>query len=328
MAPGADGSSLDVPLNGCRRCNRITQSGPKCIICGVITHAGCLKYLKQVKIISEKEINCCVGDCDVDEVLKSQSTLATVSTDVKDLEIAYLRQLLEQKDVIIENQADLIKALKDQVLFLKGGFNDNGKFFPPKETAAETSTLVSGGVAGAAAGGVPGMVTSSVKSTVNKRKPAQRSNNGAPQNEMITIQAVQEAVAKAKCDNIINLGQGVVKPQYGVSGGSKPYRRKNEPIIGDRPVDSQCTLRAATSFTHWHVYRLHPDTRAGDVVDYLKVDFPGVSVEALKSANPALYSSFKVTVEAKDGSRVSEPGLWPCGTRINRFFLSRDKNKS
>lgn len=69
---------------------------------------------------------------------------------------------------------------------------------------------------------------------------------------------------------------------------------------------------------------MQPETLPEEnIVTYLEKDFPGVVVERLKSANPAAYSSFKVTVGEADGPKIMNADLWPSGTRINRFFLAR-----
>lgn len=100
-------------------------------------------------------------------------------------------------------------------------------------------------------------------------------------------------------------------------------RRSNRPIIGEKETDDNCKIRAASTYTYWHVYRLHPQTTAEEISSYLVTDFPSIRVEQLQSRNPAVYSSFKLTVEEKDSRQVVDPKIWPAGARINRFFLSK-----
>lgn len=233
-------------------------------------------------------------------------------------------------DVRIVNNAAGKKSNSAELNHKDGGFVNNKIKLPPKQSAVKTSPSVCDSVASVIIGNLPRTETDLPKPRADKKQKSMQRTSAIEDHSPseISAQAVREAITKAKCSSVIDLNQNVDRPHSGGINGSRSFvKRKNEPIIGDRPADLQCKLRAATSFTYWHVYRLHPDTKADDVVNYLKTDFPSVLVETLKSANPAVYSSFKVMVEAKDGARVSDPGLWPSGTRINRFFLARDKYK-
>lgn len=67
-----------------------------------------------------------------------------------------------------------------------------------------------------------------------------------------------------------------------------------------------------------------------NVVLYLEANLAGneltdVRVEKLKSIDPTVYSSFKVSVRESDDPKILDAGLWPSGTRINRFFLARTR---
>lgn len=233
-------------------------------------------------------------------------------------EVDYLRELLRHKAMIIDGQADLIRSLKDQITLLKEAALTSGaaaacsidstmhqkptgeRVLPQKTQVRSSSTTVAGG-------------------QFNMQQERVKQANGLADN---TKSDTHEAIARAKLRNIINLTNDD-DDVGGQEWKTVKYPRRRKTIIGERASSETCRLRAATTYSHWHVYRLHPDTTSDEVENYLKNEFPGVVVETLKSANPSVYSSFKVTVAEKDGDRILDAGLWPSGTRINRFFLPK-----
>lgn len=320
----------DVPMsapnnNFCKRCNRPTQSGFKCTVCGVISHPGCVKLMKNVKVLSDDEIICCSSE----KPQKSTAIVESVSNESDTSEIFYLKELLRHKDSIIENQADLINSLKDQISLLK---NVKGNNFPPIATpSGETKSsptlanVVKSGQHGIRAGSSTSLQKTAAK---GKHTPTNgstyptgttRSNPGQSSSRIVTTADVHEALTRMKCDDIINL-----EPE---SEKKRTRFVARDPIIGEKPVDNNSKLRPAVSYNHWHVYRLHPDTTTKDLEDFLRsgYDFSEIRVEKLQSRNPEAYSSFKLTVQEKDSQRIRDPKLWPSGARINRFFLPRDK---
>lgn len=255
-------------------------------------------------------------------------------------EVGYLRELLRHKDLIIENQADLIKSLKEQIVLLKAGrtqslaMGDKTDFIQasnPKSIVRKSKTDTSHANASVSA-----LRVGSKKQQNAKSDPGAVEQGNVREMEVNTVRDsggnkcasnisnydVHEALTKAKLHDIIHLSGDA--HDDGEWRKAQP-RRRNKPIIGKKADDSKCGLRAAESYSHWHVYRLHPKTVTGDVEAYLCNQFPGVLVEKLNSSNPELYSSFKVTVKENDGDRILDESLWPNGTRINRFFLARNR---
>lgn len=235
----------------------------------------------------------------------------------------YLKELLKSRDMVIQNQADLIISLKEQINLLKA------TIITPTNLSARSTTKS------------PNQPGNLVRSTVAKSKPCDGqqsaiegntpSMNNDEASQVVTRKDVCEAVTRTKLNDIIHLTDtdGVAGSDVNKRTDWKtvPVRRnRRETVIGERVVGGDHGLRAAIAFSHWHVYRLHPDTTVEEVEDYLKVDFPHVKVEILKSFNPAEYSSFKVSVREADGSRLANANLWPSGARINRFFLPRKKS--
>lgn len=103
-------------------------------------------------------------------------------------------------------------------------------------------------------------------------------------------------------------------------GRTRDPRRK---IVTGAKAVNECSIRAADQMCFLHVYKLHIDTTVANLQDYLKVQFPEAKVEELKSAHPELYTSFKITVYKKNMGAAMDPGMWPEGVKINRFFHRR-----
>lgn len=232
-------------------------------------------------------------------------------------EIDYLKELLKQKDIIIDSQADLINSLKEQILLLKRniGFATTSPTLNPIPVSSATNAATHAAHRKQQSSSAPARKTDGSSGQLVNEEGAKVG---------VTNLDVHEAIAKAKLNNIVNLTSDTedkVQNEWKTVGS----RRRKKTIVGEKPNDSACKLRAVEALSHWHVYRLHPDTRTEDVTNYLRNDFPEVLVESLKSANPEVYSSFKVTVPQRDGPRILDVALWPSGTRVNRFFLPKNR---
>lgn len=255
-------------------------------------------------------------------------------------EVGYLRELLRHKDLIIENQVDLIKSLKEQIVLLtvdrtqSRALGDKADFIQAsnsKSVVRKCNTATSHANASMSALSVESKKRQNTKSDPGAVKQGNvremevnpvRSGSNSKCASNISNYDVHEALTKARLHDIIHLSGDAHEDEEWRKVQS---RKRNKPIIGKKADDNKCGLRAAESYSHWHVYRLHPKTVTGDVEAYLCNQFPGVLVEKLNSSNPELYSSFKVTVRESDGDRILDESLWPNGTRINRFFHARNR---
>ncbi|CAH0563073.1 unnamed protein product [Brassicogethes aeneus] len=83
-----------------------------CVICGRTSHKGCVKQLKSVQIVNDKEIKCCEGIQDNDA---SFSSAYDSSEDTKSMEIGYLKLIIEQKDTTIKDLREFISTLNRQI---------------------------------------------------------------------------------------------------------------------------------------------------------------------------------------------------------------------
>lgn len=247
-------------------------------------------------------------------------------------EVDYLRDLLRHKDIIIRNQADLIMSLKDQIGLMKA--HQAYKNVPPEnkpihapqrsESRRTTSNVV----------GVPPKGEKPQSGwPVKDKQPAddecevsdalpRRSENGDGTSSTISNCDMHMALTRTKLQGYINLNES---PEANKRPRGPRSKRENQTIIGKKSADGNSSLRAAESYSHWHVYRLHPETKPEDVLAYLQADFPKVQVEKLDSVSPEVYSSFRVSVRENDVQKILNPDLWPSGARVNRFFLPRRK---
>lgn len=332
MAPSNEDVVSEARVNCCKRCKQQTQNGLKCIVCGVITHQSCAKQLKGVKFISEGHINCCVSDSSTANVDKHKYPALV---DAKSVEIKYLKELLKQKDLIIEtqvtaisNQADLIDSLKDQINMLKNKVK--AVTFPPKSTSIPPVTQEDPVATVQDASGAAGNLFEFDGTRVHAAAVEGGQSVAYQQRPGTSRQAMLEIAAAGKVQpvstGLLKQGrqdeQGFKLVEHRKRGQQK--QRLNKPVIGELPEDGGCHLKAAMTYNYWHVYKLDPNTTAGDLKDYLKREFPEVLVENLKSRNPEEYASFKIAVSERNRDSIRKPSLWPAGVRINRFFLPRN----
>lgn len=340
-------ASTGAAPKGCKRCGNIAKSGLKCIKCGVLTHKKCCERLK-LRVYNL--INCC--DEITDEVGDDAESTQIASSDVveepadattSEIEIFYLKQMLRQKDVIIENQNVAITALQDQVQLLKSSVympsaTSNGpKPMQRLKKAADSSSYA--------------------KVTVNKSETYRKTDNTSGGNSLeiatdnrgrtvrfesengdsdvninkqtITSEKVRNAIHSAqkhqKLNSIINLGGDSGFPKTSNTPGVNEHRRnnygnRNQPIVGKKVINESSGLKAAVRKAFLHVYKLHPDTELDTLTAYLQPTFPEVKIEKITSLRPEHYSSFKVEVDFDNMEKIKDPELWPAGTCVNRFF--------
>ncbi|KAG5863638.1 hypothetical protein JTB14_018348 [Gonioctena quinquepunctata] len=96
----------------CKKCEIIAHSGPKCSLCGTVSHNSCVSYLKNVKFLDDNTFICCEVESKCGDDLDITFSGAN---DGDYSEIYYLEEIISQKDLIIKNQVDVICSLKEQI---------------------------------------------------------------------------------------------------------------------------------------------------------------------------------------------------------------------
>lgn len=134
--------------------------------------------------------------------------------------------------------------------------------------------------------------------------------------------AVHEAATKAKCQELITLGETEREApnEWKIVSRRRKTRNRNMPVVGEIEHTASSTLKAAPRKAHFHVYRLAPETTEENVIQHLKIKFPEVECQGLKSRYPDQYASFKVTVRSESAQEIMKPSCWPKGACINKFF--------
>lgn len=88
-------------------------------------------------------------------------------------------------------------------------------------------------------------------------------------------------------------------------------------VIGSGNTDK---LKTVPKKAYLFVSRLDPSTTTDDLQALLRDRFPEVLCEQMASKYPQYYSSFKVTIYLHRLGDAMDPGNWPDGCYISRFF--------
>lgn len=99
-------------------------------------------------------------------------------------------------------------------------------------------------------------------------------------------------------------------------------KKRNNMIIGS---SKSTTLISAPkkSLFHIHVSRLDPSTTVEDFHRFVNETITDFTCEKLKSKQPDIYSSFKLSFPSVYASKLNDPTFWPEGVTVNKFFLRR-----
>ncbi|CAH1101689.1 unnamed protein product [Psylliodes chrysocephalus] len=277
-------------MNKCKRCGNSVTTGPKCIICGVMSHNSCLKMLRNAIIIDNKTSNC----CNTDSVETPTNILENISVNesVNEVKLKYLEEILKQKDLVIENQKIAIGALQEQITYLKV----SNTLDPKRQTPDVTTQL---------------------------------STNNSNGKNMVKIstrdvsQAVHNAHARVICDKYVNENTNLQQLEtdnanhnYYTSGR---VGRRNRNLIMGNANTTNCSLKAAirTVYKHLHVTNMDPATSQEELLSYLQGVIPSVKVEKLNSRFPDDYASFKVSAPINEHQQLLVPEIWPDKVKVN-----------
>ncbi|CAH1110445.1 unnamed protein product [Psylliodes chrysocephalus] len=117
-------------VSGCKRCKKVTTSGLKCIVCGIVSHPSCLNSIKNAKKIDENSCNCC------GEINESACAIADISTDNLLEKLKHFEELVISKNQTIQYQEIAIKSLQDQVGLLQKSLCSVSIQYPKKISTA------------------------------------------------------------------------------------------------------------------------------------------------------------------------------------------------
>lgn len=147
------------------------------------------------------------------------------------------------------------------------------------------------------------------------------SNNRVPTGQVVTRQQLASAISEAESRSI--MGVPVNPPEREETNWrtvTNKRRRHHKAITG---TGTNCTIKAVPSLTYYHIYRLDPACTETDIKNYLISLIPEVTCEKLQSRRADEYSSFKIGVNDSHSENITDPTLWPPGTKISKFFHLR-----
>ncbi|XP_031358058.1 uncharacterized protein LOC116181770 [Photinus pyralis] len=314
----------------CKRCNKIPQIYVKCVKCDTVYHPGCAKQLKTVKFINDKQINCCTTGTQIDA---SEATKCESSPQVNSLqlEISYLKDLLNEKNNVIDNQKIAIHALEGQISLLNKIYRVEslGHVYDIPATSKSNATSKTNKQPTN-----PKTETRQSKRNIDAKNGeelhsekkgdtiAQRSGSPKKAKQSTSNAGTSYAATVSNGTKISNEGEEVTPSQnWSVV---RPKRSTRQVIVGNKSnTELTGSIKAVEKRVYAHVYKLDPETTEDMVRNYLRTEFPEVICEKLSSKHPEYYSSFKVTVLEKHLSKIMDPATWPVGTCVNRIFYEK-----
>lgn len=258
------------------------------------------------------------------DAVKSKNAAKTDQNDrFPPSETKYLKIVLEQKDVIIDNQRIAIKSLQDHNALLTNLLGMDEKAPNRKNTKPVPSTS-SGAEVNLNSGSYKTACAAVTVSEIH-----------APYSDSDTVVSKTKTSSKVALGNTNHVGadhlippnMSSIRDDIGFTGKGRTLR--GVPRGGTRPSgqrtmvgsgDDVCGIAAVPSLNYYHVYRLSPTTSVDELQNYLKTSFPEVTCEKLQSRHPDEYSSFKVGISETNIDSFLDPSKWAKGTRINKFF--------
>lgn len=325
----------------CSLCNKkITKhdEGLACSKCSGFVHLACSKIsesefvrLRQEKLEKDWVCEACTtADCTGAMIVSAEvpkDTDVTVSNGNCGIERHYLKEIIRQKDLVIENQKVAIQALQEQLILLRANV-----YVPSATSIGDGRSEVSTYAEAVAGNSTSTSVASPSVHKLQVTRESEKDHRGrhARKNtavskivgRMKTPIAVERTTRggqlRAGMEEITGLGYGVAS--------HLASNDKNRPVVGTRIFnedDNTLNLRAVKKKAFIHVYKLHPDTEVDALTAYLTPSFPEVKVDKLVPATPRHYASFKIEVDYDNKAGVEDPELWPSGACVRRFFHRR-----
>lgn len=335
MAPSVV-DMLNLPPNlPCRRCKTTPVSGLKCVLCGSVLHPSCVKFLKNVEMIVEgKFVRCCAEvTVDLDKTL--DPTVVSVGEESNDsslhMEINYLKQICHEKDklnsekdLVIATQAELIKSLKEQIIYMKTinlTCPPSGETMQTRQAPGSNLTKDSDTASQISAKELHLSINSQViDRTVSL--PSDKNSNSSTKSYLDAAKSTGPVLRQGVSSEADTINTKLTKKNPTTrttqnSSSSENRAPKAKQLIG---LAQNIALLSAPRLSFLHVYKLHPETTEHQLTEYLKAMFAEVECEKLNSKFPQYYASFKVSIQQDNLTRAMDPAIWPAGTHVNKFY--------
>lgn len=249
-----------------------------------------------------------------------------------------LRQSLEQAHKRLIDQEEIIRLLKNRAINQSSSIN-HSKFKKVKVGESIKSAKLSRAVSshadvvfcGDATGDKDGDVTnsvdvnpivsvdlnggSSVSATVIK---PDRMRTVTFENDMsLSLPSTETKISDG------DLVGGGVDAEYGIKSKLGDSRNVNvNVIIGSN--DGTGKVSAVERLGYLFVYRLGPNITEEELDEYLKNVAPTINFRSTLVKKSDLSTSFRVSFPLSHVDEVYEPGIWPKGAAVRRYFFRRN----
>ncbi|KAJ3652681.1 hypothetical protein Zmor_018625 [Zophobas morio] len=283
MASASNDAKLGAP---CKKCKNKVVTGLKCETCSQMFHRSCAKLC--TKILNDNTFKCCENS---DQNISITDSDFWETLDGAEIDSRVMSYIIKQKDLIIEQQQQQIILLKSQL----------EKMTPMQSPMTSDKN--------------PEAKKNEAKPNINKKQGGKEAQKTTliPQNNNITKKTEKEIESHIK-----NSESGKFPKAEWKVVSPKRKRSYRKPVVGCLPETS--SIQAIPRSAYIHVYRLHPDTAAEDLKNFLNQKVSVKEVVKLDSKHPELYSSFKVGVDYVELESAMNPELWPKGACVNKFF--------
>lgn len=354
-------AKVNGPTKQCIRCKRFPVSGLKCKKCDSLSHPGCIKHLQGVKFLNTETIICCEPESNLntDKDTPEQSeagedetritdpiTISAQAEDIEHNEIRYLKEIIIQKDCIIENQKIAINALQGQVCLLQQNL-EFCKLSKITTSCGQATRHIDAAVEGRqpTPQGSSQVTNDNSQSNKNKKnevnfgtfekKKHNNKNNNKKRNNSNNFTSDQVA-------NAIKDAIKVQKPQTeddenelassNLEGWKTvDYRKKKHTNLTG---SGTTTFFEAAEKQMWlYVGRTKPNTTVQMIINHLNHHFPNniFSAEEIKKHenNKCPNKAFKIGADFALRDVLLQKEYWPANTIINRYkFFRANRNQN
>lgn len=312
----------------CKYCKKNVLNGQKCSICGASYHFSCGN---RVKICCDKELA-------VKPLIENPQVSITEEMYLKE-ENALLRQLVSDKQTIIDDKESIIVLLQEKIFHLtekleRKSCNSNDINIEiakdekkrHRKNIEKTDNLQGHNISEDNEQLVIQDGTQESYSVV-----AKSGRNKIGENYKENSEEILEAADKITSSNKITNEQGTATINVRQRSSLSIVNQENNEgftAVKRKPrrtltvgTNKNSDIKATPKNVSLHVYRLAPDTTVEDLTNVLKINFPEAICEKLNSRFPDIYSSFKVTINDYNFKKATDSSLWPNGACISHFFV-------
>lgn len=346
-----ESTASDNLKKNCNYCRKKVINGLCCSKCEVLYHSRCAQRVKSCcnELLKEEIKSDCNGAMTEEKYLKEENLL--------------LRQIIQDKDCIINDKNSLITLLNDKVSHLEQPCHQSSNGSKNKLTNNNKEKQVQKvSLNFADDTEKTGMKNNqAITKKYNKNKsdcvpieasPSLHSHVDSTRKQYHSTFQQLEIETRQKCSEIMNLvdnanfqldsdkitetSQEDPHSIKNTTSEKEPWKtvasRKNKNkqlrIVGSNSSSNMLAdIKGVPKFVDLHVYRLQPTTTKDDLESFLRPHFPEVSCSAMTSRHPHLYSSFKVKIFGNHFSKAMEPTLWPENACVSRFLYLKKSSQ-